>query len=70
MVPSFRVEELTTLVDARDVWAKYRGANDYALKGVSVSVSEGEVVAVVGPTGAGKTTLCKVLSGIIPNFGA
>jgi len=61
---------LTTLVDARDVWVKYRGANDYALKGVSVSVSEGEVVAVVGPTGAGKTTLCKVLSGIIPNFGA
>jgi energy-coupling factor transport system ATP-binding protein len=61
---------LTILVDARDVWVKYRGANDYALKGVSVSVSEGEVVAVVGPTGAGKTTLCKVLSGIIPNFGA
>jgi energy-coupling factor transport system ATP-binding protein len=70
MVPSFRVKELATLVDARDVWVKYRGANDYALKGVSVSVSEGEVVAVVGPTGAGKTTLCKVLSGIIPNFGA
>jgi energy-coupling factor transport system ATP-binding protein len=64
------LEELTTLVDARDVWVKYRDANDYALKGVSVSVSEGEVVAVVGPTGAGKTTLCKVLSGIIPNFGA
>jgi energy-coupling factor transport system ATP-binding protein len=61
---------LTILVDARDVWVKYRGANDYALKGVSVSVSEGEVVAVVGPTGSGKTTLCKVLSGIIPNFGA
>ena len=61
---------MTTLVDARDVWVKYRGAKDYALKGVSVSVSEGEVVAVVGPTGAGKTTLCKVLSGIIPNFGA
>jgi len=64
------LEELTTLVDARDVWVKYRGANDYALKGVNVSISEGEVVAVVGPTGAGKTTLCKVLSGIIPNFGA
>jgi energy-coupling factor transport system ATP-binding protein len=61
---------LTILVDARDVWVKYRGANDYALKGVRVSVSEGEVVAVVGPTGSGKTTLCKVLSGIIPNFGA
>ncbi len=63
-------EVRTTLIEARGVWVKYRGANDYALRGVSVSVSDGEVVAVIGPTGAGKTTLCKVLSGIIPNFGA
>ncbi len=61
---------MKTLVRASDVWVKYRGATEYALKGVSVSVSEGEVVAIIGPTGAGKTTLCKVLSGIIPNFGA
>ena len=59
-----------TIAEARDVWVKYRGGTDYALKGVSLKVSEGEVVAVIGPTGAGKTTLCKVLSGIIPNFGA
>ncbi len=63
-------EELKVLVSASDVWVKYRGATEYALKGVSVSVSEGEVVAIIGPTGAGKTTLCKALSGIIPNFGA
>jgi energy-coupling factor transporter ATP-binding protein EcfA2 len=58
-----------TLVTVRDVWVKYRDARDYALRGVSLTVSEGEVVAIIGPTGAGKTSLCKTMSGIIPNMG-
>lgn len=36
------------------------------LKGVSISVGEGETHAVIGPNGAGKTTLFRVLSGEIP----
>ncbi|MEN3047992.1 MAG: energy-coupling factor transporter ATPase [Candidatus Caldarchaeales archaeon] len=56
-------------VEVKDVWVKYRGSGDYALKGVSAEVSEGEVVAIIGPTGAGKTTLCKVMAGLIPNMG-
>ncbi|MCS7117814.1 MAG: energy-coupling factor transporter ATPase [Thaumarchaeota archaeon] len=60
---------MTKAVEVRDVWVKYRGSADYALKGVSLEVSEGEVVAIVGPTGAGKTTLCKVMTGLIPNMG-
>lgn len=58
-----------SLVEVNDVWVKYRGARDYALKGVSLRVSEG-VLAIIGPTGAGKTTLCKTIAGIIPNMGA
>ncbi|MEM4381492.1 MAG: energy-coupling factor transporter ATPase [Candidatus Caldarchaeum sp.] len=58
-----------TRVEVKNVWVKYRGARDYALKGVDLEVGEG-VVAVIGPTGAGKTTLCKAMAGIIPNMGA
>lgn len=37
-----------------------------ALKGVSMSVKEGEIVALLGENGAGKSTLIKVFGGIHP----
>jgi len=42
----------------------YGGLN--ALRGVSVSVEQGQFVAIVGPNGAGKTTLFKAISGVVP----
>jgi energy-coupling factor transporter ATP-binding protein EcfA2 len=58
------------LIELRDIWVKYRGAKDYSLKGIHFELEEGEIVGVIGPTGAGKTTLAKVMSGVVPNMGA
>jgi energy-coupling factor transport system ATP-binding protein len=37
------------------------------LKGVNLSIGRGEFVAIMGPTGAGKSTLCLALNGIVPH---
>lgn len=49
-----------------DVWWKYIGRSDYALKGASLEVEKGEFFALMGHSGAGKTTLALAISGIIP----
>lgn len=52
-------------IEFRDVWFSY-GAHpehdaDWVLKGVSFTVDPGESVAIVGPTGSGKTTIINLL---------
>ncbi len=37
------------------------------LKGIDLEIAQGEFVSIMGPTGAGKTTLCLALNGIIPH---
>lgn len=43
------------------VWFGYDGEEEWVLKDLSFKVSAGETVAVVGATGAGKTTIIKLL---------
>ena len=51
-------------VTFRDVSFKYNDNKDYVLRHVSLEVKAGEYVALVGSSGAGKTTLCS----LIPRF--
>ena len=51
-------------IDIEDIWFAYDEKNMDVINGVSLHVKEGETVAIVGPSGGGKTTLCQ----LIPRF--
>ncbi len=51
-----------------DVSWKYEEGEKEALKGVDLKVRKGETVVITGPSGAGKTTLCRCINGLIPHF--
>ncbi len=50
-----------TTVEFRDVEFRYPGAEHAVLDGITFSARAGETVAVIGSTGAGKTTLCNLV---------
>ena len=58
------------LLRAENIDFTYEGGH-HALKGISVSIAEGEMLSIVGTNGAGKSTFSKVLCGFeIPQKGS
>ncbi|HEY6739148.1 MAG TPA: ABC transporter ATP-binding protein, partial [Actinopolymorphaceae bacterium] len=56
------VERLRGEIRFDDVRFAYAGADEEAVRGVSLRIAPGETVAVVGETGAGKSTLMKLVA--------
>ncbi|MEZ4644201.1 MAG: ABC transporter ATP-binding protein [Chloroflexota bacterium] len=57
------------LLEVTDVHTYY--GNIHALKGISISVAEGEIVSLIGGNGAGKTTTLRTISGLLrPQHGS
>lgn len=56
------------MIRLADVSFTYRDAAQPALRGITLSVERGQMIVVMGATGAGKTTLAKCLNRIVPTF--
>ena len=58
------------IAEASDVWKSYDGGRVDVLRGVSLRVREGELVALWGASGSGKRTLLHLLGGLdVPDRG-
>jgi branched-chain amino acid transport system ATP-binding protein len=57
-----------SLLEVHDMKVAYGGI--HALKGISLTMAQGELVALIGSNGAGKTTALKALAGLLPCSGA
>ncbi len=53
------------MLNVEDIYVNYNAIR--ALKNVSCTVNEGEIVALIGANGAGKTTILNTISGIVPS---
>ncbi len=52
--------------EARDLTVQYQGAEQNTLNGLSFCIEPGELVAVVGAVGCGKTTLARAFGRMVP----
>jgi energy-coupling factor transport system ATP-binding protein len=59
--------ELSMIV-VKDLKWKYEKNSSPVLRDIDLEVAKGEVVLITGASGAGKTTLCRCLNGLIPHI--
>ncbi len=56
------------MIDIKGLSFIYGGSKEPALDNINLRINEGEFVGIIGPTGAGKSTLTMCLNGVIPHF--
>ena len=65
-LPSFTYsDDFTPAINVKNVGFKYPNSPTQAIKNLNLSISPGSVVAIVGPSGGGKSTLVDLLLGIL-----
>jgi energy-coupling factor transport system ATP-binding protein len=57
-----------SIVSAKNFTFTYPGSDKSVLNEVSFEIGDGEVLGIVGPLGAGKTTLCRAIAGLAPSI--
>ena len=55
------------MIEIQELTFKYNGAKKNALEKISLEIEKGSFVGIIGESGAGKTTLCNCINGLIPH---
>ena len=50
------------MLTIRDLWVRY--ANEVAVSGLDLTLGDGEIITLVGPTGCGKSTILRTVAGL------
>lgn len=54
-----------TAIEISGLYKKYKDAEEFSVKNLSIAIEKGEIFGLLGPNGAGKTTLISMLCGLL-----
>ncbi len=58
----------TPAIELKDIWFRYEKNSPEVIKGLSLTIQQGEFYAIVGGNGSGKTTVLNIIAGIIKAY--
>lgn len=58
---------MENVIQLQDFYFAYK-KSDVVLKDINLNIKKGSFTVISGPSGAGKTTLCKAMTGIVPYY--
>ena len=56
-----------SIVELENINFQYKGSSDGSLVGVNLNIEEGQTVLLCGASGAGKTSIIRLINGLIPH---
>ena len=56
------------MIEFKNYSFRYEEAEEFTLKNINLTISDGELILLTGRSGCGKTTLIRSLNGLIPHF--
>ena len=59
---------MKNIIEINNVSFHYKGSDEGLLNNVSLSIAQGEAVLLCGASGSGKTTIIRLINGLIPHY--
>lgn len=56
------------MININEASYSYKRSLENQLKKISIKINQGEVILLCGKSGSGKTTITKLINGLIPHF--